>query len=150
MDGQETAVRRYFTGFWSQGDPAAALEFYAASFTLNGAEETAEAFTTRSLAWREHFSGFGATVEQTIACGDRVISRTTYRGTHQGAFKTVPMTGRSIEVTGIDIFRFRDGRVVEHWHEADHYAMFAQLGALPRLDDADAVTAPAAPSARMK
>ena len=130
--------------------PAAALEFYAPRFTLNGAEETADAFTSGSLAWREHFSGFSATVDEVIVCGDRVISRTTFRGTHQGAFETVPVTGRSIDVSGIDVFRFRDGRVVEHWHEADHYAMFVQLGATPRLDAASVVNAAPGPSAVTK
>lgn len=138
VDQQETAVRRYWSGFWSHGDPAAALEFYAPTFMLNGVEETAEAFTSGSLAWREHFSGFSATPDEVIVCGDRVISRTTFRGRHQRAFETVPVTGRSIEVRGIDIFRFREGRVVEHWHEADHYTMFAQLGAKPARSEGDA------------
>lgn len=52
-----------------------------------------------------------------------------YRGTHKGDFKSVPATGRPIEVSGIDIFRFRDDKVTEHWHEADHLEMFRQLGA---------------------
>lgn len=147
MDRQEAAVRRYWTGFWSRGDPTAALEFYAPRFSINGAEETAEAFTSGSLAWRAHFSGFTATVEETIVCGDRVISRVTFRGTHQAGFKTVPATGRRIEVTGIDVFRFHDGRVVEHWHEADHSTMFAQLGATPRLDTAPPVGEALGPSA---
>jgi predicted SnoaL-like aldol condensation-catalyzing enzyme len=38
-------------------------------------------------------------------------------------------TCRYINVSGIDIFRFRDGKVIEHWHEADHLEMFRQLGA---------------------
>lgn len=114
---------------------------------FNGAEETADAFVSGSLAWREHFSQFTATVDEIVVCGDRVISRVTFRGTHQMAFRTVPVTGRSIEVSGIDMFRFGDGRVIEHWHEADHYTMFAQLGALPRLDAGSLVGEVPKPSA---
>ncbi len=44
-------------------------------------------------------------------------------------FEAVPARGRTIEVTAIDIFRFSDGQVVEHWHETDHLTLYQQMGA---------------------
>ena len=49
-------------------------------------------------------------------------------GTHTGTYFGIEATGRTIEITGMDLFRICDGRIVEHWHEADHVAMFEQLG----------------------
>jgi predicted ester cyclase len=31
----------------------------------------------------------------------------------------------------IHIFRVRDGKIAEHWHQADFLGMMRQLGALP-------------------
>ena len=61
-----------------------------------------------------------------------LVTRVVYRARHVRDFPGVPAVGAPIEVTGLDIFRFEDGLVVEHLHEADHEAMWEQLGvALP-------------------
>jgi steroid delta-isomerase-like uncharacterized protein len=127
--GEEAAVRRYWEHIWAKGDVSGVGGFYWPTFLLNGEETTTEQFAEGVLAWRAHFPDFGVRVDQLFSCRDTVVTRVLDRGTHAGDFKMVPATGRSIDVSGIDIFRFRDGKVVEHWHEADHLEMFRQLGA---------------------
>lgn len=117
---------------WSEGDPHAVAGFYAPTFRLNGEEETVAEFAKGVATWRAHFEGFTADVDKLFTCGDVVVSRTIYRGRHVGDFRTVPATGKMIEASGIDIFEFEGSRVVDHWHEADHFEMFQQLGAEPR------------------
>lgn len=46
------------------------------------------------------------------------VSRVTYSGTNEGPFRELPATGRRMSVSGIDVFRFAGGKVVQHWHEA--------------------------------
>ena len=43
----------------------------------------------------------------------------------------LPPSGRRYEIAEIHLFRVRDGRVAEHWHEGDFLGMLRQLGALP-------------------
>jgi predicted ester cyclase len=50
-----------------------------------------------------------------IAEGDTVATLVTVTGTHRGEFLGMRATGRKIRLTAIDIFRFADGRAVEHW-----------------------------------
>lgn len=126
---EEAAVRTYWRDVWTEGDVSGVGVFYAPTFLLNGEETTTEEFAEGVVAWRAHFPDFGVSVDQLVSCRDTVVTRVLYRGTHKGDFKSVPATGRSIEVSGIDIFRFRDDKVTEHWHEADHLEMFRQLGA---------------------
>ena len=126
---EEAAVRSYWHAVWTNGDVSSVPAFYAPTFLLNGEETTTEQFAEGVVAWRAHFPDFGVSVDQLFSCRDIVVTRMLYRGTHRGDFKNVRATGRSIDVSGIDIFRFRDGKVVEHWHEADHLEMFRQLGA---------------------
>lgn len=124
----EGRVHEYWRRLWSEGDVAFAHQFYAPTFLQNGVERTPETFATGAAWFRSHFEGFTATVDRIFACGDSVVTRVVYTATHAREFPGVPVTGAHVEVTGLDVFRFEDGRVVEHLHEADHEAMWEQLG----------------------
>jgi predicted SnoaL-like aldol condensation-catalyzing enzyme len=71
------------------------------------------------------------TVEEAAASGDQVWARLKGRGTHGGRVLGGP-TGRSFEITVMDVCRFRDGKIVEHWGVADRLSQMQQIGALPR------------------
>lgn len=68
-------------------------------------------------------------IDDVFGVGDRLACRFTTRGTHAGDFVGVPATGRTIEVTGITILRFRDGRCVERWSESNLAAVRQRLAA---------------------
>ena len=68
------------------------------------------------------------TVEDMVADGDKVAVRTTARGTHMGEFMGVSPTGKQITISGMDITRFAEGKIVEHWGLVDAMAMMQQLG----------------------
>ena len=57
--------------------------------------------------------------------------RLTSRARQVGPFMGLPPSGKSYEIGEIHIFRIREGKVVEHWHQADFLGMMRQLGALP-------------------
>ena len=58
-------------------------------------------------------------VEDQIAEGDKVVTRLRARATFTG------------EITGISIHRIADGKLVEHWANADLFGLMQQMGALP-------------------
>jgi predicted ester cyclase len=41
------------------------------------------------------------------------------RGTRQGVFQSLALTGKRVEVKAIDMFRVSNGKMVEHWGHAD-------------------------------
>jgi predicted ester cyclase len=87
----------------------------------------------RSIAYlRRAFPDLKLTIEEIIADGDKTWARITGRGTHQGRFMGLSPTGRSIVVTVMDVCRFENGQIVEHWGVADQLAVMAQLGGLPQ------------------
>jgi predicted ester cyclase len=61
------------------------------------------------------------------AIKDRVAVRVTARATHSGPFMGVPATGRSYAIGEIHIFRIRDCKIAEHWHQFDGLSMMQQL-----------------------
>jgi len=78
--------------------------------------------------FREGFPDFHTTIEDQIAEGDRVVTRWRMKGTHRGEFRGIAPTGAELDVTGIGIFRFSDGKVVESWDNFDQLGMMRQLG----------------------
>jgi steroid delta-isomerase-like uncharacterized protein len=68
------------------------------------------------------------TIEDMIAEDDRVAVRVTAFARQTGPFMGLPPTDRSYSIGEIHIFRIRDGRIVEHWHQFDGLGMMRQLG----------------------
>jgi steroid delta-isomerase-like uncharacterized protein len=71
------------------------------------------------------------TIEDVIAEDQKVVVRWTNSGTHVGEFFGIPPTGKSFQIAGIDIHRLEGGKMAEHWHVVDVFAMLQQLGVLP-------------------
>ena len=70
-------------------------------------------------------------VNDLILCsGDTVTVRTTVTGTMTGPMNGMQPTGKSFTMSAIDIYRFKDGKVVERWGNADGMSMMSQLGLL--------------------
>jgi steroid delta-isomerase-like uncharacterized protein len=71
------------------------------------------------------------TIEDVIAEGDRVAVRLTSSAVQTGEFMGLPPSGKAYTIGEIHIFRVDDGKVAEHWHQADFMGMMRQLGAQP-------------------
>ncbi len=69
-----------------------------------------------------------------VAEGDRVASRGTISGTHEGPFMGIPPTGKKVSWSGIIIYRLDDdGKVVERWQDFDALGMLTQMGVVPPM-----------------
>jgi len=80
---------------------------------------------------RQAFPDLRFAVEDLVAEGDLVAARFSWRGTHKGeAFLGIPPSGKAILVRGMEFYRLRDGRIVEHWDNVDELGMLTQLGDL--------------------
>jgi steroid delta-isomerase-like uncharacterized protein len=80
--------------------------------------------------FRRAFPDLTATAEDTIAEGDRVVTRFSVTATHEGAFMGLAATGQHVSYQEVVIVRITDGMIVEHWAVADVLTMMQQLGAV--------------------
>ena len=69
-------------------------------------------------------------IDDMIAEGDKVVARVNVGGTHQGEFMGIDPTGNRVTITGIDILRIADGKIVERWGKFDDLSMMQQLGVI--------------------
>ena len=81
--------------------------------------------------YRNAFPDVHFTIDEQIAEGDKVVTRWTALGTHQGELAGIPATGKSSTVTGIAVDRLVNGKITESWGIFDEFGMMQQLGVIP-------------------
>jgi ketosteroid isomerase-like protein len=122
--------RRLIDEGFSRGDKAIVDEVCAADFVdhQDGIEPTDREGLKGAIGFLHALSpDIEVRVEDATVSGDKVWARVKGRGTHSGQILGGP-TGRPFEVTIMDVCRFRDGKIVEHWGVADRFSQMQQLG----------------------
>lgn len=87
-----------------------------------------EGFKQQIQMEREAFPDLTVRVDDRVVEGDKVVTRYTARGTHEGEFMGIAPTGNDVEVDGFVIDRFANGKLVESDHLLDSLGMMHQLG----------------------
>lgn len=67
-------------------------------------------------------------LEEVIAEGDKVVTRGTFKGTHQGALMGIPPTGKRISFSVVHIDDVINGKIVEHWGQGNIPDLMQQIG----------------------
>ena len=121
-------VRELLAAF-AANDPAVMDGLLAPGFTAHGLPPElgagADALRGCMAAMHAGLQDCSNRVEDLIAEGDRVALRYTTRGRHGGELFGVPASGRTVTMTGIEIYRLVGDRVVEYWGEANMSELFA-------------------------
>jgi steroid delta-isomerase-like uncharacterized protein len=119
----------------SKGDVAVAEQIIAPDFYDHtnppGMQRGIEGHKAIVSLFRAAFPDQWWHIEDLLAEGDRVVARTTMRGTHLGDFFGVPATGRQVTLGGIHILRIAGGKIAEHWGNNDDLGLMRQLGLVP-------------------
>jgi predicted ester cyclase len=135
LERNKAVARRLFEDDISRGDEAVAEAIIHAEFFDHtnppGMQHGLEGHKAIVRLFRAVFPDLEWLIDDLIAEGDKVVARTTMRGTHRGDFFGLPPTGRLVEMQGVHIVRIADGRVIEHWGSNDDLGLMRQLGAIP-------------------
>jgi steroid delta-isomerase-like uncharacterized protein len=133
---QNKAIARRFFEAFSVNDQASLTEVLSpdvAAYThVAPGPVNREALLQGISGWNTTFNDTHFTIEEQIAEGDMVATRTTMKAVHSsGNFQGLSPTGKQISIIGITINRIEDGKIVEHRVTADYLSMMQQLGMLP-------------------
>lgn len=142
LEANKALVRRWFEeadkGNLDIIDEICAPDYVDHSPPLPGMGEGAEAVKRANTALGSAFPDTVHIVEDQIAEGDKVVTRLRGRGTFLGECLGIQPNGKVIEITGISIHRIENGKLVEHWANADILSFLQQMGAIPTPEAAPA------------
>ena len=124
-----------------QANQAVVQRFYEEVVNQKKVEVFAEVFDPTMV---EHSLGIGVvltdteilaafpdlqlTVDLWVVEGDLVTAVVTTRGTHQAEFMGVAPTGNPISWSSIDIWRVKDGKITDVWHDVPNEDILQQVG----------------------
>ena len=128
LEQNKRLVRRHYEEVLSQKRLDIIEEIYADSIQI-GDEASMPRAQFRAMAGMMMmiFPDIQVTVKDQMAEGDKVVSRWTATGTHQGNFLGVPPTGKKVTLKAIHIHQIQDGRICALWEEIDLLGLQQQL-----------------------
>ena len=125
-------VRRLFDEGFNKGNVQLANEIIAPDYVdyspIPAPMPGPEGFAKRMAGLRAAFvqeAVFGVF----LAEDDLVAFTWTFSGVHNGPFAGVPPTRRKVTLSGINVERLKDGRIVEHWSQFDLAGLMRQITA---------------------
>jgi predicted ester cyclase len=134
MSTQEnkTIVSSLIDGLFTEGDLGAVDTYLADDFVMHDppldVSADREGMRTAGEMIRKAFPDWHSDLHMLVAEHDIVVERFTASGTHRGELMGAAPTGNTVFLKGINIFRVRDGHVVEWWSRLDDLGLLRQLG----------------------
>lgn len=96
---------------------------------IDGIKETIKMFKTSFPDMKQNVTGMWADK-------DMVIAHFNMKGMNSGPMGPMPATNKSVDVNGVDIIRFENGKAVEHWGYWEETKMMQQMGMMPEMGTA--------------
>jgi steroid delta-isomerase-like uncharacterized protein len=136
MSEENKTLARRWADIFNQDNLDLVEEIYASDFVLHdpampedlrGVEGAREFYGM----YRGAFPDAEITIEDQVAEGDKVVTRWTARGTHQGDLMGVPRSGNRVEVPGMTLSRIEGGKIAEEWNNYDALGLMQAIGAIP-------------------
>ena len=136
MSAENKALaRRWLEEGFNEGNLNVADEIFADDYinhdALPGQGPGPEGTKHNVSMLRSAFPDLHCAVEYQVAEGDKVVTRFSLSGTHQGELLGIPPTSNRVSVTGILVFRIAEGKAVEGWLNWDMLGLMRQLGVVP-------------------
>src|SRR6266516_4589928 len=118
----KTLIRRLFNEGFNQGNLAVVDDLFHRDFVDRSTPDQppgTQGVKDYIAMVRTGFPDITITIEDLIAEEDKIVVRTTWRGTHQGEYESMIPTGKQVTRTMLQIFRILNGRLYEEWSEGE-------------------------------
>ena len=128
-------VRRFYEEVWGKGQGDVSHEVFHDDYVRHdlrpsAAEPGAAGQAKIAAEFRLAIPDLHWQVDLILADGDFVVGRWTATGTQTGPWGAIEPSGKPIEFSGVNIFRFKNGKVAEIWNHRDDLGLMTQLGAV--------------------
>jgi len=80
---------------------------------------------------RTAFPDISVALETVVQDEDTIAFAYTLTGTQTGPLGKIPPTGKKVKIRGMQISKFKDGKMVERWGSSDELTLLKQIGVIP-------------------
>jgi predicted ester cyclase len=134
LEDNKRVVRRYYEEVGNTGNVDRIEQFISPEYTevYEGKRYTKgiEGARAHVIGVRRTYPDLHITIERQIAEGEWVVSCITARGTHRGSWLGMKPTNRPLVITGVNVDRVVNGKIVEHGGSANMLEPLLEIGAI--------------------
>lgn len=127
------AAKAILTEVYGEGDMDLVYEIFADDHVFQvpagqAAMRGPAAVQQRAAMFRNAFPDLTFEIGDAFGAGDLVTTRWTFYGTQGGEFLGIAPTNKKVQISGLSMTRFKDGKAVKTWGYWDTGELFDQLG----------------------
>jgi predicted SnoaL-like aldol condensation-catalyzing enzyme len=129
----KTLIIELCTEVWHKGNLGALNGYFAEDVIfhrpLPGFEsDPIEGRKFHAMQMGQAFSEGSGSMQAPFADGDYVFSQWSFSGKHAGVFMGIEPKGNQVSISGMEMFRIVNGKIVEYWHEENWFGFLSDLG----------------------
>ena len=134
QEANKALIRGYYEQVFNKHQPEASDRFVAKDFIEHNPRLPHEGLAGTKKFLNIVFAAFSdyhAEIQQLVAEGDWVVSRTQFTGTNDGPYEGRPATRNKLVISTSDFFRIENGKIAERWDVVETLARAVALGLVP-------------------
>jgi steroid delta-isomerase-like uncharacterized protein len=126
-------ILQFYEEVWGQGDLEFAKEVFNENYErhdLRADNPLAGAAGQMQIAgdFRRAFPDVEIQIDLIFGDDEYIAARWTMIGTHTGQWNDIQPTNKKVSFSGVNLFRFENGKVAEIWNHRDDFGLTQQLG----------------------
>jgi predicted ester cyclase len=133
-EANKRLVRRFVEEVINTGDVDRLADFVSADCVETDGKvrvvSGVEGMATHIKGVRAVWDDLTLTIDRQIAEGEWVVTQVTVRGIHRGEWLGIQPTNQPVVITGVNLDRVVDGRIVEHGGAANMLDALLEIGAV--------------------
>ena len=130
------AVMRLINEVWSEGNLQIVDQLIAPQYTIrhdpgdpwDGKTLDLATFKKRVMSSRYVFPDQKFYIQDLVCDGNKIAVSWKFTGTHKGNIPGLPVTNKTVNVSGMTIYYFSNDKIIGHWQIVDRLGFLQQLG----------------------
>jgi predicted ester cyclase len=127
----KAVVRKLYEVSFNTGNFELTKDLIAEEFIGPNGQKGSTQLIEQIKALRTGFPDIKWTVDDLVAEGDKVVIRSSWKGTHTGPFRNYDITRKAIANSAMAIYQFKDGKIIRSWLETDRLGFLIAIDVLP-------------------
>ena len=124
-------VRKLYEASFNTGNFELGKELLSEEFIAPNGQKGSTQLFDQIKALRAGFPDIKWTVDDLLAEGDKVVIRSSWKGTHTGPFRNYDITRKAITNSAMAIYQLKDGKIIRSWLETDRLGFLIAIDVLP-------------------